>query len=686
MLAALMMLAVMPGWAAASTELIHTLAGGHNSSVSQEPNTVIVHSIDNGFVMTGYSDAFSNGTGTDILVVKTDTLGVVMWTKTYGGSQYDSSGSMIEHSIDNGLVIAGNTGSFGVGNWDIMLFKTDSVGVEQWTKTYGGSGYDYAFSVIEHSNDTGLVIAGFSPELTRDNDFILMKTDSEGVLQWARTYGGTGNDYADTVIEHSIDTGLVMFGTSRSYGAGASDFMLVKTDSSGVEMWTKTYGFGNAETSYWIDQSLIEHSIDSGLVMVGATYSIGAGRADILLVKTNSVGVEVWAYAYGGGNYDEATSLFEHSVDNGLVMTGWTEAYSGPYAALVVKTDSAGVLEWSKWYGGSGSDWFYFGVEHPIDSGLVMVGYSESFGESVNDAEYLLVIQPGNGLGNIGNDIGNLTTTVNATEGTDVTLAKTNVITSWTGLSQSTVEATHTANTRIVYANPSASASTSPSPSQSSSQTKSSSQTVSTAKTKKKRRKRDGRVSFLIIHRRISTAPFEAALKADSVDKLEEQSDSMQITRSLLQTSAKEVDARLEFDVTYSASYSNTTVNVLVLYSSAKNATFTVAEGIAAIENAARDPNSRVRKEQWILADSLQSVSGGSVSASDLTLCADGVRRESCPDDDDDDEDLIIGLGVAAGVCVLLVIFVLVLRQKNGGEGANTPEEDPVELDAVTSA
>jgi hypothetical protein len=110
-----------------------------------------------------------------------------------------------------------------------------------------------------------------------------VKTNSLGVELWTKTYGSTGDEYAFTVIEHSIDFGFAMTGYTTSFGAGSLDFILVKTDSVGVEMWTKTYG----GTSFDIARSMIEHSIDNGFVIAGRTASYGVGMNVCVNVNCN---------------------------------------------------------------------------------------------------------------------------------------------------------------------------------------------------------------------------------------------------------------------------------------------------------------------------------------------------------------------------------------------------------------
>jgi hypothetical protein len=139
---------------AAATELIHA----YGQTGGDRIDSMIEHSIDNGIVMAGFTDL---GAGSaSFLLIKTDSVGTEMWTKTYSASVYDTAYCVIEHSIDNGFVLAGRTSSWGAGSWDIMLVKTDSVGVEMWTKTFGGTSSDYGEFVVEHSIDNGFAVTG----------------------------------------------------------------------------------------------------------------------------------------------------------------------------------------------------------------------------------------------------------------------------------------------------------------------------------------------------------------------------------------------------------------------------------------------------------------------------------------------------------------------------------------------
>jgi hypothetical protein len=155
------------------------------------------------------------------------------WSQTYGGISGDSASALVQTG-DGGYALAGDTYSFGVTNSsDSWLVKTNASGTAQWTKTYGGTSNDYAYSLVETSDD-GYAIAGFTQSFGNGNsDFWLVKTDANGNAQWNKTYGGTNSDLAHALV-HTSDDGYALVGKTESFGAGGGDFWLVKTDENGV--------------------------------------------------------------------------------------------------------------------------------------------------------------------------------------------------------------------------------------------------------------------------------------------------------------------------------------------------------------------------------------------------------------------------------------------------------------------
>jgi len=202
------------------------------------------------------------------------------WSKTFGGSGWDVANS-VQQTSDGGYIIAGRTDSYGAGPGDAWLIKTDSSGKEEWSKTFGGSGHDRANSV-QQTSDGGYIIAGRTNSYgAGSNDAWLIKTDSSGKEEWSKTFDSR-YDGANSV-QQTLDGGYIIAGYTGSYGPGYDDAWLIKTDSSGKEEWSKTFG---DPRRYRDDRAYsIQQTLDGGYIIAGYTESYGAGDHDAWLIK-----------------------------------------------------------------------------------------------------------------------------------------------------------------------------------------------------------------------------------------------------------------------------------------------------------------------------------------------------------------------------------------------------------------
>jgi uncharacterized protein YuzE len=259
----------------------------------------------------------------------------VRFARTYGGTNNDGAYS-VRQTSDGGYIVAGRTSSFGAGAWDFFLVKTDANGNVQWAKTYGQTNWDRAH-FVQQTPDGGYIVGGrISPVTAAIDDVLLIKTDANGNIIWAKTYGGS-NDEDVFSFQQTSDGGYIVAGHTNSFGAGNFDIFLIKTDANGNLQWAKTYGGTGDDLAYSVQQTS-----DGGYIMAGRTGSFGAGGGDIILIKTDANGNIIWAKTYGGTSGDEAYSV-QQTSDGGYIMAGRTGSFgAGGGDIILIKTDANG--------------------------------------------------------------------------------------------------------------------------------------------------------------------------------------------------------------------------------------------------------------------------------------------------------------------------------------------------------
>jgi hypothetical protein len=298
----------------------------HNEGSSVDQTT------DGGFIIAGDTTyGTSNG---DIYLIKTTANGTPLWAKTYGGPGNDKA-SMVRQTTDGGYAILG-TYNYSNGPSDVYLIKTSNNGDTLWTKTYGGAGQDYGWS-LQQTTDGGYIIASQTGSFgTGVDDFYLIKITANGDTLWTKTFGGTTDDGGWTVRQTS-DGGYIVAGYTASFGAGGYDVYLIKTDVTGELVWAKTYGGSGNDVAETVQQTT-----DGGYIISGGTYSFGSGGEDVYLIKTNSNGDTLWTRAFGS-IYGEHGFSAEQTLDGGYVVAGYTLGGGAGYADLyLIKTDANG--------------------------------------------------------------------------------------------------------------------------------------------------------------------------------------------------------------------------------------------------------------------------------------------------------------------------------------------------------
>jgi hypothetical protein len=360
--------------------------GGPNEDVAR----ALVQTSDGGYALAGSTYSFGAG-AYDSYLVKTDASGNMMWSKTYGGPNEDVARALVQTS-DGGYALAGGTQSFGAGNWDFWLVKTDASGNLQWNRTYGGHKNDAASALVQ-TGDGGYALAGYKDSFGTDNGYWwLVKTDAVGSAQWNRTYGGPNPGSPSALVE-TTDGGYALAGSIYSFDAGAYDFWLVKTDASGNLQWSRTYDHTHGSINHNDIATALVQTTDGGYALAGITDL--ASHKDFWLVKTNTAGSVQWEENYGVQewsdsldiiiyNDDQAYALVQ-TTDGGYALAGYTYSYlSHAWDSYLIKTNATGGSGWGRTYGGTDVEYAYALVQ-TTDGGYALAGYTESFGTGGHD-------------------------------------------------------------------------------------------------------------------------------------------------------------------------------------------------------------------------------------------------------------------------------------------------------------
>ncbi len=273
------------------------------------------------------------------------TVPAIKWQKSLGGS-IDETATSTQQTSDGGYVVAGYTYSNdgdvtgNHGNYDYWVVKVNSTGVLQWQKTLGGSGDDFANS-IQQTSDGGFIVAGYSNSHDGDvtdsygaYDFWIVKLNSTGVLQWQKSLGGSGFDLA-TNVKQTNDGGYIVAGSTAStngditFNHGSYDFWVVKLDNTGVLQWQTTLGGTGNDNA-----SSIQQTSDGGYIVGGSTNSTDGdvtgnqGNVDFWVVKLDNTGVLQWQKTLGGSGDDNANSI-QQTSDGGYIVAGLTNSNDG---------------------------------------------------------------------------------------------------------------------------------------------------------------------------------------------------------------------------------------------------------------------------------------------------------------------------------------------------------------------
>lgn len=276
---------------------------------------------DNAYIVAGFTESYGAAGSADVWLLRIGENGEVRWTKTFGSDQPDHAFG-VQQTADGGYIITGDTSSYGAGSADIWLIKTDTYGNEEWDRTFGGEAEEGSYAV-QQTSDGGYIVAGFTSSYSSTPDAPdawVIKTDAEGNEMWSRVFGGSKSDWASSVQQTS-DGGYIVGGYTGSFGAGQGDIWLIRLDADGNELWNKTFGGPEEERSYCVRQAS-----NGGYIVSGYTWSYGAGEYDIWLIKTSPEGEKEWERFFGGERKDKCKAVIEAN-DGDYVLAGNTQSF-----------------------------------------------------------------------------------------------------------------------------------------------------------------------------------------------------------------------------------------------------------------------------------------------------------------------------------------------------------------------
>lgn len=312
------------------------------------------------------------------------------WSRIYGGTSFEAGRALAE-TPDGGLIVTGYTYSDGAGFADLLLLKISPDGALEWAKTFGGSGWEEGNAVV-FTPDNGFLTVGFTSSFGAGaRDLWLVKTDAAGKLGWTKTIGGSANDAGHSLCV-TPEGDFVIVGYTESEGAGQDDIFLVKINSGGTVLWRKTFGGHGPERG-----RAVAPTREGGFIVSGTTGSFSTQNLDYYLIKTDANGDPIWSRNFNtstGHGYDNVRTVYP-TRDHGFLQLGDSDC-SFPLDLYLVKTDSAGNRRWAKNFGNSFYD-YGTSICEMADGNLLILGATKSLETRKNDL-YLLKLDS---LGNL---------------------------------------------------------------------------------------------------------------------------------------------------------------------------------------------------------------------------------------------------------------------------------------------
>ena len=330
----------------------------------------------------GTLEATASGTladGEPVIVNVDGTVSAITQTVSgfllaFGGSEQDISHAKVAFDSSGNFYVAGYTTTGTDGFYDFLIVKFNSSGTLQWSRKFGCTGtHDTSHGIVVDSSGNSYIVGGTGSGPYGSSDILIVKYNTSGTLQWKQVLGGTDHDIGQGGIAIDSSGNLYIGNYTKSSGSGNYDLHTAKLNSSGTVQWKRTLG----GTGMDFNEAGIAVDSSGNAYITGNTNSTGSGGYDAVIAKYNSSGTLQWQRTLGGGSNDY--SYGEPAVDSSgnFYIVGYTQSGgAGGNDILIAKYNSSGTLQWSRTLGGSNSD---IGYSITVDSSdnVYITGYTD---------------------------------------------------------------------------------------------------------------------------------------------------------------------------------------------------------------------------------------------------------------------------------------------------------------------
>ena len=296
--------------------------GGNNDDYCKD----IERTDDGNYILAGYTGSYGAGFY-DMWIIHCNINGLEIWNKTYGGIYIDMCYSL-HKTNDGGFILGGSTESFGVQHDgpQIWIIKIDENGTEIWNRTYHRGS---ALSILDFNNNGYLIIGEIDSDSEIYGNLFVMAIDYNGTEIWNYTQETTTWDQGNCGTT-TTDNGFLIVGTKKMITKN-SDICVLNIDREGTEIWNKTYGGPASECVTSVSQT-----VDECYLLVGSTESYGKGKGDIWIIKIDNNGNEIWNRTIGTDENDFGMSI-KQLPDGGFIITGCSDGDT-----CIIITDHSG--------------------------------------------------------------------------------------------------------------------------------------------------------------------------------------------------------------------------------------------------------------------------------------------------------------------------------------------------------